>query len=198
MNKAIQDKFNAEISRLEELKSKCTSDDDQWDFHQYDEEQQIWKKALQMLEEIKPTDQPLTPKEQEAFDRLNEVWGDDKDGKYKEWYDSKKQSLPITEALPTDEQIKDCGRQWKEALGMNPYRLYSDKDFMSGSTWMKEFASKIIAKKEDMFSRMQNHLLDKQKNLEKEIAELKELLSKAVRTSFAKDDEIEQLKSQIK
>ncbi len=41
--------------------------------------------------------------------------------------------------LPNDEQIKDCGRQWKEALRINPTRIYADKDFMSGATWIRNF-----------------------------------------------------------
>ena len=50
--------------------------------------------------------------------------------------------------IPTDEQIKDCGRQWKEALGISPYRLQADKDFMAGATWMRDLWAEDKASEE--------------------------------------------------
>ncbi len=34
----------------------------------------------------------------------------------------------------SEEQIEHWGKQWKEALGMSPYRMYADKDFQAGAT----------------------------------------------------------------
>jgi hypothetical protein len=44
---------------------------------------------------------------------------------------------------PTDEQVKECAEFWKEALNKQPgimgaMRMYADKDFMTGATWMRD------------------------------------------------------------
>ena len=44
--------------------------------------------------------------------------------------------------IVTDENIKKCGVEWKKALGINPYRLYADKDFMAGATWIRDYVFK--------------------------------------------------------
>jgi|WetSurMetagenome_2_1015567.scaffolds.fasta_scaffold914794_2 hypothetical protein len=38
----------------------------------------------------------------------------------------------------SDEEIKSLGDQWKEALGMNPYRLYANLDFAAGATCVRD------------------------------------------------------------
>ncbi len=43
---------------------------------------------------------------------------------------------------PTDEQIKEAGEKWKKVLGLNPYRLYANKDFQAGATWMRDLIIK--------------------------------------------------------
>lgn len=42
----------------------------------------------------------------------------------------------------TDELIKNAGEQWKKALGIDPYRMYADKDFQAGATWVKSLIEK--------------------------------------------------------
>lgn len=62
------------------------------------------------------------------------------DGKQIEWddYEIIDVTIIVNTKLPTDNQIKNCGEQWKEALGQNPYRIFSDKDFQAGATWMRD------------------------------------------------------------
>ncbi len=45
------------------------------------------------------------------------------------------ESIIIKKAIEplTDEQIEHWAKQWKKALGINPYRLEADKDFQAGA-----------------------------------------------------------------
>lgn len=69
--------------------------------------------------------------------------------------------------LPSGEEILRCSC---------PDLIIQKDEWKMGANWMKSLASQLLTKKEDMFSRMQNHLLDIQKNKDKEIAELREEL----------------------
>lgn len=62
-DKSAATRFKEQIELLEQAKSKCRKDDDQYDWHQYDEEQGIWKKALKMLEESTLPERKETTKE---------------------------------------------------------------------------------------------------------------------------------------
>lgn len=43
--------------------------------------------------------------------------------------------------IPTDEQILKMGRYWKKQLGISPYRMFAEKDFAAGATWLKNLLS---------------------------------------------------------
>ena len=140
------------------------------------------------FEEIKPTEQPLTPKEQEAFDRLNEVWGDDKDGKYEEWYNSKKQPLP-----ETVDEYENIFNMTEDEIDRELIKFgYDPKEIEKNST-ISKLASKIIAKKNEKIVE-QTHVLDRLKD---EIIDLKQNVSDLELADKINNTEIAKLKSQL-
>ena len=44
----------------------------------------------------------------------------------------------LLKELPSDEDIKANGDTWKRELGIDPYRLFSYKDFAAGEYFMRE------------------------------------------------------------
>lgn len=62
-----------------------------------------------------------------------------------EYYEQHKENLQGVLLLVTppkemsDEQISLWGKQWKEAIGMNPYRMFADQDFMAGATAVRDY-----------------------------------------------------------
>jgi intergrase/recombinase len=41
-------------------------------------------------------------------------------------------SFEVEKIIPNDESIDLAGKKWKKELGNDPYRIFSDKDFMAG------------------------------------------------------------------
>jgi len=82
----------------------------------------------------------------EAFKKLLNESGDRMDRdvhdalcrQFSEVTKSHKKKLYYYEIAPTDEQILECGKQWKKALGIDPYRMFADADFAAGATWIRD------------------------------------------------------------
>lgn len=82
----------------------------------------------------------------EAFKKLLNESGDRMDRdvhdalcrQFSEIIESQKKKQYYYEIAPTDEQILGCGKQWKKALGIDPYRMFADKDFSAGATWIRD------------------------------------------------------------
>lgn len=51
---------------------------------------------------------------------------------YKDWLENKMSRVVEI----TEEDILKAGKEWKVALGINPYRLNADLDFSAGATWI--------------------------------------------------------------